>query len=296
MPVYNGAQYLEESIGSVLGQSFRDFELIVVDDASTDASQEKILALKDARIRYLAHPENRGTAAATCTGLDAAGGKYIALLDQDDIALPGRLEKQVRFLNGQPRIALVGGQMQCFGVSGARAAVPLDDGRIKANLLAGAGNLYNPTVMLRRDFLERHSLRWQTGNKSAFDWGLYVDAARAGAKFANLPDTLVHYRTHEGQQSRDQSGIRPVLSAIRIRLMESLFPRLTADERAALEPLLQWIGPPILASAEVRAGLALIPKARSHPKSELGEDRVVVNNFLGACAQRWTQALSGIQP
>ena len=294
MPVYNGAKYIEESISSVLAQSFTDFELIVVDDASTDTSKEQILAIKDGRLRYLAHAENRGTAAATCTGLEASASKFIALLDQDDIALPQRLEKQGRFLNGQARITIAGGQRICFGAADVEAKVPLDDAGIKARLLSGAGNMYNPTVMMRRDFLVRHGIRWQAADKSAFDWGFFVEAAKLGARFANLPDTLIHYRIHEGQQSRDQGSLRTTLAAIRLRLMAPLFPQLSADERVLLEPLLQWAMPPDLASAEVQAGLALIPKAQSLKKSVLGEDRAVVHHFLNACEQRWSKALAAL--
>lgn len=292
IPAYNGESYIKESIQSILDQSFSDFELIVVDDASTDATRDVIFSIKDERIRYLRHEENRGTAAATCTGLDAASGKYIALLDQDDIALPQRLEMQVRFMNGQPRIAISGSQMQCFGATGEKISVPLADGDIKANLLPGVHNLVNPTIMIRRDFMLKKGLRWKSENGIAFDLGLFVDAMLCGAKFANLPDALVNYRIHENQQTTINKDYYPLFSPIRLKVLETFFQGMASDERMQLEPLLQWTTPPALSREAVAAGLSHFEKAKLSMKSIHGENREKVREFLIACEQRWRQALA----
>ncbi len=291
VPAYNGADYLPDSIGSILGQTFRDFELIVVDDASTDETEKIVPAFDDPRIRYVRHPENQGVAAATRTGFEASDSKYVALLDQDDIALADRLETQVRLFNGQPRLGFAGGFMEVFGDTQGISKVPLADGEIKANLLAGMMNLLNPTVMLRRDFLDKHGLRWQSAHASVFDWGLYASAMLKGARFANVPKMLTRYRSHAAQQSKDRSGLRETIAAIRLGIMKSFFPRFSEAQCRLLEPLLEWIQPPPMKAADIRAALALVPEAMAQTKSACGEDRKVVNRFLAACRDRWQQAL-----
>lgn len=292
IPVYDGEAFVADSIHSILAQTFQDFELIVVDDASKDDSQNIVCGIHDSRIRLLRHTVNQGVAHATNTGVRAATGDYIALLDQDDIALPSRLEKQVRFLNGNAKVAVVGGQMQCFGAVDSQAHAPVDDGTIKANLLAGAANVYNPTVMLRRSFVVEKSLEWNPDHGSAFDWGFFTIVMLSGGRFANLPDVITRYRIHDKQQSKDQSGIRPVLQSIRIRIMESYFPRLSDAERLELEPLLQWVQPPSIERSKVQSGLTLIKRASAEIKSYRGEKRAAVNNFLAACYERWEKALA----
>jgi len=296
IPLFNGERYIRECVESVLRQTFGDLELIVVDDGSSDQGKEIVQACSDPRIRLLQHPANQGVANATNTGVDAAEGEYVALLDQDDIAYPQRLEKQVAFLDEHPRIAFVGGGMQCFGADHSEAKAPAQDAIIKANLLAGAGNLYNPTVMLRKSVLAEKQLRWNGEYLSAFDWAFYAEAMRKGVRFANLSEPLVKYRIHDAQYSRHQAQIRNVLQAIRLGVMQAYFPPLTPTQRMTLEPLLQWTQPPALERSEVLAGLALMAKARLWKKSMHGESREVVNNFLSACEQRWRHALQAPAP
>lgn len=293
IPVYNGVAFLQESVGSILAQTYQDWELILVNDASTDDSANLIRSFDDQRIRCIDQAQNGGTARATNAGVDAATGKYVAFLDQDDIAIPQRLEKQVRLMNGNPRLSILGGQMLLFGArADATTGMPSHDGAIKANLLAGANNLCNPTVMIRREFLHKRSLRWDPECGTAFDWDFFVRAMHSGATFSNLPDAVIRYRIHEEQQTRDQSQVRPILRGIRLRCMQSFFPRLSQEERDLLEPLLQWAQPPAMDHRALEQGLAIIPKAFAEKKSALGEDRLVVNAFLQACQNRWTQAMA----
>ena len=292
MPTHNRAQFIEDAVASVLGQTLDRLELIVVDDGSTDDTADKVQGFGDARIRYIAHETNRGSAQATCTGLGAARGRYIALLDSDDIALPHRLEKQTRLMNAQPRLTVVGSHMQCIGQSDLIATAPSDDASIKANLLAGTANVYNPTVMIRHQFLIRHDLRWRTEDGGAFDWAFYVAAMQRGARFANIPEPLVQYRVHFQQQSKDQGALREELSAVRLRVMAAFLPQLSSDERIALEPLLQWVQPPQLTRQAVTSGMEAFAKAQLAGPSRFGECRGTLQRFLAACQARWGAALS----
>ena len=108
MPVYNGSKYLSEAIESILNQTFRDYELLIIDDASKDNSVEIINGYNENRIRLIENKKNIGQAETLNRGLNLAKGKFIARIDQDDIALNKRLEKQVYYLESHPRVGVLG--------------------------------------------------------------------------------------------------------------------------------------------------------------------------------------------
>src|SRR5689334_5445893 len=108
MPAYNAARYVTEAITGVLNQSYRDFELIVVDDGSSDDTRDVIAAFRDDRLVLVEHDANRGVAAALNTGLQLAHGEYIAVQHADDISLPQRLAAQVAALDRDPELVIVG--------------------------------------------------------------------------------------------------------------------------------------------------------------------------------------------
>jgi len=111
IPTYNRAHTIIRAIESILKQTYQDFEIIVVDDGSTDSTNKVIYSFKDARIRYTRHEHNKGEAAARNTGIKRAKGKFIAFQDSDDESLPHRLEKEVEVLDSHPQISIVYGNM-----------------------------------------------------------------------------------------------------------------------------------------------------------------------------------------
>ena len=108
MPVYNCEKYLRESIESILNQTFKDFEFLIINDGSSDKSAEIVESYNDNRINFVQNEKNIGLAASLNRGLDIAKGEYIARMDADDISLPERLEKQVRFMETNPQIGICG--------------------------------------------------------------------------------------------------------------------------------------------------------------------------------------------
>ncbi|MBI3865839.1 MAG: glycosyltransferase family 2 protein, partial [Planctomycetia bacterium] len=98
LPVFNGEEYLSAAVNSVLGQTFGDFELVIVDDGSTDRTGEILARIPDARLRVIRHPRNLGLVAALNAGIRNSGGEFIARMDADDICRPRRFERQVAFL------------------------------------------------------------------------------------------------------------------------------------------------------------------------------------------------------
>ena len=195
MPVHNGAAFLAESIGSLVRQSLGDFELLIVDDASTDGSAEIIRSFKDSRIHLIQSPDRLKLSGALNLGMNHARGRYIARMDADDISLPQRLERQTRFLDQQPEIGLCGTWIRYFG--GPSKAVlkrPVSHEAIQAFLLLDTP-FAHPTIMARRELLEQHHLRFDGSYFPTEDYELWTRALQH-VRAANLPEVLLHYRVH----------------------------------------------------------------------------------------------------
>ena len=200
-PVYNAEPHLAEALESVLGQSFADFELIIVDDGSTDGSSDVIrrFAERDRRIVARFCPR-RGVAAARNECVHLARAELLAVMDADDVAEPVRLEVQLGYLEGHPECVALGGQMLYVDEDGDPlwpSQLPLDHDAIDARLMAGYGGaLANPTAVLRRAaVIEVGGYRGHF-KFGAEDYDLLLRLAELG-RLANLPDILVRYRLHD---------------------------------------------------------------------------------------------------
>jgi glycosyltransferase involved in cell wall biosynthesis len=280
MPVFNSEQYIRESVDSVLSQTLKDIELIIVDDGSTDKSEEIIQSIHDNRIVYRKLDKNMGAATATNIGHALANGKYIAHMDSDDIAVPNRLELQALFLEKFPGVDVLGGKMEVFGAKHYVAYAPSSDGEIKANLLFGAANIYNPTAMFRRSFMKEKQITCDQSHKT-FDWKFWVQAMMKGARFANLDGIVLRYRGHENQISKDLSIFRKELAETRISVLKLFYPNLIDEERVIIEPLLQTASPLAIDITQVEAGLKIINKLILYKKqSKAKENRGVLEKML----------------
>lgn len=291
LPVLNGERYIRETIDSVLSQTFKDFELIVINDGSTDSTVAQVESYNDKRIRFISLTHNQGTAHATNIGWAQSDSKYVALIDSDDIAVPQRLEWQVKLMNSQPRLSASGGQMLAFGQREAMLKVPLLDGQIKANFLAAAHNLFNPTTILRRSFVEKTGVQWDSSMKGVFDWAFWCELMFHHAQFANHPQILLYYRAHPDQQSKNQAAMRALHAHVRSAVLARFFPSLSTEQINAVEPLLQWISPPRLTREAVVRGLNLLNTMLRAPQSVFGEDKDTLNRFIMTCIGRWQKAL-----
>jgi len=198
MPVHDGASFVHEAISSVLSQTYPDFELIVVDDGSTDATAA-ILAeagAKDSRV-LLIRQGHRGVADALNAGLERASGRYIARMDADDIAYPTRLQQQVAYLDEYPRCVSVGSNMDIVDEDGAllaTTALPATHDEIVHSLLHGHGGLAHPTVMMRRAAVLSAG-RYDPSCFPSEDLDLWLRLCALG-DLANLPVALLRYRRH----------------------------------------------------------------------------------------------------
>jgi glycosyltransferase involved in cell wall biosynthesis len=194
--------YLPEAVTSILSQSMGDFELVIVDDASTDATPQYLIEgghstlwKRDSRVRVLRNKTNLGVAESLNRGLDACHGEYIARMDADDIAEPDRLSTQLEFLESHPDIGIVGSSRLLIDESGRpirNAPAMSDDLSIRWKCLLG-NPLPHPTVMFRRKILEQHSLRYDAAFRSAQDYELWTRLLQV-TRAANISRPLLRYR------------------------------------------------------------------------------------------------------
>lgn len=204
MPVYNAERYVEEAVRSILWQTFADFELVAIDDGSTDSSGEILerLACYDPRIRVI-RQENSGIATARNRASEVARGELLAIMDADDICLPERLGRQVSCMTARPHLALIGAGYEEIDSSGDptgwRMVPPARDEEIKNGLTRGCP-IAQPTVMMRRDAFFAVG-GYRAGFSQAEDYDLWLRLAER-YRLANLPEPLVRYRVHADSSSQ----------------------------------------------------------------------------------------------
>lgn len=213
MSVYNGEAYLAEAIESILAQSFADFEFIIVNDGSTDGSGDIIRRYTDTRIRLLEQP-NSGLIVALNRGVAEAQGKYIARMDADDIALPGRLALQYAHLEAHPEIGVLGGSISIMDAEGNRtrdSAYPQGHAEMAAFIVKGSP-LAHPAVMMRTDLVKKLG-GYRAAYRHAEDYDLWLRVFEH-SRIDNLPDIVLRYRQHANNVSFKHAGAQGLASAV----------------------------------------------------------------------------------
>lgn len=248
MPVYNCEDYVAEAVTSILLQSFRDFELIVINDGSTDATARivELAAESDSRVRLVSR-ENRGITASLNEALGLAQGELIARMDGDDVAVPKRFALQTQFLDANPDCGVVGGQMLFTDPEGRALTTmhfPLEHTAIVETFFNGASSIGHPTVVFRRGLAE------EVGGYSdkfihAEDVDFFLRMAER-MQIVNLPDILIRYRQHLKSIGRTHAKVQAeshyraiCVAATRTgRAMPKAFA--TADFGSLSEDHLRW--------------------------------------------------------
>ncbi len=283
LPVYNREELVARAIASNIGQRFEDFELIVVDDGSTDATQQVVRSFADRRLKLVSLPANGGNARARNAGIDLARGEFIATMDSDDVTLPERLGKQVSFLRANPRVAILGTQIiKCQRNGVLRPKYCAEDGIIKARLLMLDGSaMIHPSTMMRASFLDEHRLRYPDVPTDV-DHALWIEAMALGARFSILQDYLLEYHRHGGNLVvPDGPGFlehERRKSPMRARILGLFFPALSEAEAMAIA---RWMEHGRRNSkADVLAALEAIRKTRTDDTSRLGESKAEVHRIL----------------
>jgi glycosyltransferase involved in cell wall biosynthesis len=232
MPVYNGEEYLAEAVQSILDQTYTNFELLIVDDGSSDNTLAiaKELSKKDHRVRVLRNKINLKIVGTLNRAIDESKGKYIARMDADDYKYPEAIEKQVAYLESNPDVAVVGGAIEVCGphmeVLNHRA-YPESDAEVRAKIFR-YNPFAHPAVMMNANLVgdERYALNW------AEDYDMWFRLGKKG-KFANLPETVLKLRTHPDSVSQSKLAYQEKLTLyIRLKAIFEYGYTMSAGDRA----------------------------------------------------------------
>lgn len=224
MPVYNAEQHLVEAIESILNQTYKDFEFIIINDGSTDNSEKIILSFKDRRIKYIKNDENLQIVKTLNKGLFIACGEFIARMDADDISLETRFEEQLNHMN-KNNIDVCGSWVQTIGKNKQYWKFPILHDEIKVNLLFHS-SIAHPSVMIRKKVFETHKYK-EEFNK-AEDYALWVEIINK-FKCENLPKLLLSYRIHDTQTNKKAQI--SVANKVRLKMLENFTDEFSAKEQ-----------------------------------------------------------------
>lgn len=196
LSVHKGKPYIEQAIQSILAQTYQDVEFLVVDDGSTDGSDDLLreIASKDDRIRIITNQTNLGLTKSLNLALHEARGDYIARMDADDIALPTRLEKQLNFLQAHPDIGMVGTAFEWIDDNGVVIGKPtiITDSTLLHSSLIRTNPFLHSSVLIRKQLLDRVQ-GYNEQFKKAQDYDLWLRLSSI-CRFANLPEILMQKR------------------------------------------------------------------------------------------------------
>ncbi|MDB4655567.1 glycosyltransferase [Flavobacteriales bacterium] len=218
MPVYNAEEFVETAIQSILEQTYKNFELLIMDDGSTDDSAAIILAIDDSRISYIKNDVNLKLITTLNKGLKLAKGKYIARLDADDIAEKTRLQEQVDFMEANPKVGLSGTWYTAFGTKNSTVKNPTQNQDIRYMALYQCP-IIHPSTIFRTSVIRDNNLSYNMDYPHAEDYELWCRFAQV-SELANIPSILLKYRLHETNVSKLEN---PTQAANTLRIKTELF-------------------------------------------------------------------------
>lgn len=223
MPVYNGEKYIAEAIESILNQTFQDFELLIINDYSSDETVSVINKYRDKRIKLIHNDLNLGLARVRNVGIQNSKGKYIAWLDSDDISLDTRLEKQVNLLENNPSFGLCGTWVKTIGSAEHIWEYPTQSEIIKSTMLFH--NCFaTSSVMLRKEILVQHQYLFDLDYPPAEDYDLWGKISQH-CEVTNIPEILTHYRLHSLQTTFSDEARKIQLESawnVQARMLQSI--------------------------------------------------------------------------
>ena len=217
MPVFNCESYVEDAIHSILNQTYRNFEFIIIEDGSTDSTLQKILTFKDDRIKLLINEKNKGLVFSLNRGLQEVQGEYIARMDGDDIALPQRFEKQIEYMEKNQNCLVCGSSYESFG-----AENNIYDMTQYFGLLSVVDvPITHPSSLFRCSIITSGKIQYHSfADNGVEDLRFWFEIFRYSNfnshSFSNLPDILLKYRIHESQIS-GSNNLKHKNSACKIR-------------------------------------------------------------------------------
>ena len=207
MPVYNGEKYIGKAINSILNQTFKDFELILIDDCGQDRSMDiaRVYAEIDDRIRIIYNETNKGIAFSRNVGLDTCKGQYIAIMDDDDISSDDRLFKQADFLDNNPQYDVVGGKAQWIDGEGKVIKQEIDvlkDEKMIKTMFLFYNIFNNSEVMFRKEIIDKNNIKYEDKLLGMEDFKFWIRISKIGS-ITNIDDlVLLHRMTPNNETNR----------------------------------------------------------------------------------------------
>ena len=272
---HDAARHIESALASLAAQTLDDLEVVVVDDGSTDGTAAMVehLARADARVRLVRLDRNRGQASALNVGMASARGRYLAILDADDEATPGRLGEQVAAFERDPGLVLVGGAIEtwCQGhaAPGQVWRYATGDAEIRIRTLFKS-EVISGAITIDRERVVRHELRFDESLRLGADWAMSIAAMRVG-RVGNVEPVVMRYRIHPGQMTT------------------GMMDDLGSDSTRIRRDVLAWAGVSAT-DAEMRTHLAISPcnywPFGSHPYFRARRDSIQGE------AVRWLERLT----
>lgn len=289
LPAYNAEAHLAECLDSLLNQTFQDFCILAINDASID-NTSKILesyAKMDPRLRVYHFTQNQGEPSAGKLAKDILNYmnvEYVARMDADDICAPHRFEKQIQYLDNHPEIDILGSNAVIFhhertDKSPEISDLPLLDKDIKAHFSLARGHMINPSTMWRHSSIKELGLNYAQ-TSTAPDFHMWIQCALNGKTFANLPEPLLFYRVHSEQESQKRAKLSEAVQYSMELWIHNLFPELQSQEVSLLSRILHEKSIR-LTTEEFEIAFSAYDKVRSnHGPSRFGEDRETMFSIL----------------
>ncbi len=224
MPLYNAEKYVKKTIHSILNQTYRDFELIIVDDCSTDNSVQVVESIQDNRIKLFCNEKNMGIAYTRNRALENSNGKYIAIMDDDDISPEYRFEVAIQFMENNPHIDVVGGNTCIIDendtVVGIFPQAIRNPKLVKAQLMLG--NIFgNSTALVRREFIEKHHIRYKDNMYGAEDYQFWAECSLYG-DISACDNIMLYWRRYDNETKKKRGSVerKKVISGIQKNLID----------------------------------------------------------------------------
>lgn len=282
IPAFNASDFIAEAISSVQAQTIEDWEIVIVDDGSTDQTLFKAqeAATGDQRISIIRFEENQGISASCNAAIGAAKGLFIARLDADDRATPTRLASQLAAFQANDRLAAVGGHAFVFGsdVRGV-AYCNLSDASIKANLLSCGNNLSGNTLMVRKKFVTDHGILYDKSLVSAEDIDYLISIMAAGGEFMNVDEVVIDHRKHAASitKSRYEICIK-FLQEARLRVLRLWYPSIPSEELEFIRDLfIDRFAPNF---EKIAKSIFYVDKVLKTDPMRFGQDHSIVQNLI----------------
>lgn len=235
MATYNTpVPMLKEAVDSILNQTFKDFEFLIIDDGSTDNSVSYLDKIKDPRVRIIRNPKNVGITKSLNIGLREAKGRYIARMDADDVSLPERLQKEFDYMETHPDVIVCGTRIGTIDETGRVLSLSpqrphdMEDYRVRM-LFQNPGPIH-PTAFFNNDMLQDNNITYNEELIHAQDYGMWETVCHYGTVYT-LDDVLLYRRKHEGQISSARRGVQMKCDKITLKkILTELLGEVTDEE------------------------------------------------------------------